>query len=60
MGVIPGFPCAEAARVAEADGAAIGGCAVDGGVVTVRVSHTVFGFAVTATATAGPPPAVSD
>jgi secretion/DNA translocation related TadE-like protein len=60
VGIIPGFPCAEASRVAQADGATIGACAVDGPVVTVRASRTVFGFPVTAAATAGPPPAVSN
>jgi secretion/DNA translocation related TadE-like protein len=60
VGIIPGFPCAEAARVARADGATIGACVVDGAVVTVRTTSTVFGRAVTASATAGPPPAASN
>ncbi len=60
IGIIPGFPCTVAARVAEADAVAIRGCQVDGEVVTVRVQREVFGFAVTVTATAGPPPTVAN
>lgn len=55
VGIIPGFPCQEAGRVAESNGASLGGCEVDGEVVTVRADRTVFGLRVTGTATAGPP-----
>ena len=56
VGLAPGVPCEVAARVAAANGASVVACAVDGLVVTVRVGRSAVGVAVTATATAGPPP----
>jgi secretion/DNA translocation related TadE-like protein len=56
VGILPGLPCEAAAEVARANGAALGGCAADGLIVTVTVSRTLLGIPVTATATAGPPP----
>jgi len=55
VGILPGYPCEAAARVSRANGAVLGACEVDGYVVTVQLNVTVFGFAVKATATAGPP-----
>ena len=54
-GLVSGYPCATAALVAAANGAAVASCAVDGLVVTVSASRDILGLAVTATATAGPP-----
>ncbi|WP_240792292.1 MULTISPECIES: Rv3654c family TadE-like protein [unclassified Salinibacterium] len=55
VGIVPGAPCANAARTAEANGASLTGCRVDGLVVTVAVSRASGPFAATAMATAGPP-----
>lgn len=52
----PGSPCAVAATVASANGAAVSGCSVDGVIVTVRVQISRGITPVTASATAGPPP----
>lgn len=54
-GAVAGLACDNAAIVARANGAEVERCATDGLVATVRVSASVLGFAVTATATAGPP-----
>ncbi len=54
-GRAPGDPCQMAAVIAEANGASVAGCRVDGLVVTVLVERSVLGFAMTAAATAGPP-----
>lgn len=54
IGILPGEPCAVAAVVAQANGAALTGCAVDGLVVTVAVGGAVAGFPVQGSATAGP------
>jgi secretion/DNA translocation related TadE-like protein len=54
-GLVSGFPCARAARVAAANRASLASCAVDGLIVTVVVSRSILGITVTATATAGPP-----
>jgi secretion/DNA translocation related TadE-like protein len=59
-GVIPGVPCAEAERVAEANHASLAACDLDGAVVTVAAKAGVLGFAVVTTATAGPPGSGSD
>ena len=59
VGIVPGEPCAVAASVAEANGATLAGCVVDGLVVTVAVRGTVAGFAVGVSATAGPPDAAA-
>ena len=55
IGILPGIPCESAAAVAEANGATLGMCAVDGAVVTVSVEIAVLGFGVSGRATAGPP-----
>jgi secretion/DNA translocation related TadE-like protein len=55
MGVVSGDPCARAAEVAAANDAELTACEVDGYVVTVAVSRRFGGFAVGASATAGPP-----
>lgn len=54
-GILPGVPCVIAASVANANGAVLDECRVDGVIVTVRVSAAVLAFSVTAIATAGPP-----
>lgn len=54
-GILPGVPCIIAASVADANGAVLDECRVEGVIVTVRVSAAVLAFSVTATATAGPP-----
>ncbi len=54
VGILPGIPCTEAGRVAAANGASLGACEADGLVVTVEARGSVLGFAVIATATAGP------
>lgn len=53
-GLAPGHPCEVAALVAAANGASVGGCEVDGLVVTVTVRRTVLGLRLSERATAGP------
>lgn len=48
-------PCALAAKVAEAAGATLTGCAVDGFVATVHVKAAYAGLAAVSRARAGPP-----
>ena len=55
-GAMAGFPCEAAATVARANGARLDACELDGLVATVRVSASVLGLPVRASATAGPPP----
>jgi secretion/DNA translocation related TadE-like protein len=55
LGIHPGVPCAEAARVVAAHDATLATCEVEGVVVTVSVSARVAGVFVTAQARAGPP-----
>lgn len=55
LGIHPGIPCAVAAEVVAANGAALVGCELAGVVATVTVSGAVIGVVVTATARAGPP-----
>ena len=54
-GLLPGYPCESAGRVAAANGFSLDGCSLDGLVATVRVSAQVLGVAVGAAASAGPP-----
>ena len=54
VGIVPGEPCVVAASVASANGAELGACEFDGLVVTVTAHTRVAGFAVEASATAGP------
>lgn len=55
-GRVPGDPCAAAAGLARANGAELAGCVVDGATVTVETRRWAGPIALTATATAGPPP----
>ncbi|MGV8877010.1 MAG: Rv3654c family TadE-like protein [Rhodoglobus sp.] len=59
-GLIAGFPCENAARLAVANDAHIEECTVDGRIVTVTASRRILGILVTTTATAGPPPNGAD
>ena len=59
-GAIAGTPCSKAAEVARANGAELDACVLDGLVATVRVGGSAAGIHLTATATAGPPPAGND
>ena len=59
-GLVPGYPCEIAARVASANGASLAGCALDGLVVTVTVGRPLLGFAVAESATAGPAGSIAD
>ncbi|MCU1481101.1 MAG: hypothetical protein JWQ19_1887 [Subtercola sp.] len=54
-GAIAGYPCEQAARAAELDGATLDSCRADGEVVSVIVSRAVLGMQVTGRARAGPP-----
>ncbi|MEP6479959.1 MAG: Rv3654c family TadE-like protein [Rhodoglobus sp.] len=54
-GLLPGYACESAGRVAVANGFSLDGCSVDGLVATVRVSTQVLGVGVSAAASAGPP-----
>jgi secretion/DNA translocation related TadE-like protein len=58
-GIAPGSPCAVAGAVAVANRASLVACSVDGLVVTVRTKHDYLGLSLSATATAGPPGAVT-
>ena len=55
VGILPGIPCAAAAKVATVNGASLTDCQLDGVIVTVRVQLHVFGFGVESASTAGPP-----
>ncbi len=54
MGAVPGEPCANALRLAEAGGAELVACRIDGAVATVLVAREVLGGSARAAATAGP------
>jgi secretion/DNA translocation related TadE-like protein len=56
-GAVPGVPCARAAEVAEAGGARLADCILEGLIATVTVEAEVFAWTSGATARAGPPPA---
>jgi secretion/DNA translocation related TadE-like protein len=58
VGLHPGSPCPVASTVAEANGAALSRCLVEGSTVTVRTVSVVLGLPVSAQATAGQPAAV--
>jgi hypothetical protein len=58
VGIVPGVPCELAASVAGANDTRLDACELEGVIVTVRVSASVLGFTVPATATAGPPGAL--
>lgn len=55
-GLVPGYPCANAAETARLNGAELGECTVDGLLVRVTASRGVLGVVVTVAARAGPPP----
>jgi secretion/DNA translocation related TadE-like protein len=59
-GLIAGYPCDNAARLATANDAKIKDCTVDGRIVTVTASRRILGILVTTSATAGPPPSGAD
>jgi secretion/DNA translocation related TadE-like protein len=59
-GIAPGIPCGEAGSVVAANGDYLGGCSVDGQVVSVTAWSTFLGMRLTASATAGPPGAVTN
>ena len=50
-----GSPCAEAQRIAEANGAHLESCSLDGPVVSVTASTGYLGFRARVDARAGPP-----
>ncbi|GAB2519107.1 Rv3654c family TadE-like protein [Paramicrobacterium agarici] len=54
-GLVAGVPCEAARRAADLNGAALDDCSVEGLVALVRVSTTVLGLPVAASARAGPP-----
>jgi secretion/DNA translocation related TadE-like protein len=54
VGIVAGFPCEIAAKVAIANRVRLASCSLDGLDATVRVTRLVLGFAVEARATAGP------
>ena len=53
-GAVPGHPCEVAVLVAEANGASVRSCEVDGLVATVTTGRTILGLDVSERATAGP------
>ncbi|WP_243073985.1 Rv3654c family TadE-like protein [Microbacterium sp. SS28] len=55
-GASRGVPCERAADVAQAGGASLAACDVDGLVATVTVSATFGALTASASARAGPPP----
>jgi secretion/DNA translocation related TadE-like protein len=55
-GVVGGFPCDVAEKVATANGAELEKCELDGYIATVEVRRELLGFDLRSTATAGPPP----
>ncbi|QYH37031.1 hypothetical protein FFT87_14445 [Salinibacterium sp. M195] len=59
-GLIAGYPCDNAERLAVANDAHIEECTVDGRIVTVTASRRILGILVTTSATAGPPPTRAD
>jgi helicase/secretion neighborhood TadE-like protein len=54
-GAIAGFPCEAADAVARLNGAVLGGCELDGAVVTVSAGARYLGFDIVVFARAGPP-----
>ncbi|MBH0131001.1 Rv3654c family TadE-like protein [Salinibacterium sp. NK8237] len=59
-GLIAGYPCDNATRLASANDSLIEDCVVDGRIVTVTASRRILGILVTTSATAGPPPTRAD
>ncbi len=55
VGIVAGYPCETARRVAAANGASLEECELDGLVATVSASRSILGIPVVSYATAGPP-----
>ncbi|MBP1241234.1 secretion/DNA translocation related TadE-like protein [Frigoribacterium sp. PvP120] len=55
-GLVAGSPCDRAGALATANGVVLSSCRVDELIVTVRVTTSLAGVVVGASATAGPPP----
>jgi secretion/DNA translocation related TadE-like protein len=55
-GLVPGFPCSNAAEAARLNGAVLGECAVDGLEVRVTATRQVLGVLVSVRSRAGPSP----
>ncbi|MFT4211677.1 MAG: helicase [Microbacterium sp.] len=55
-GAVPGYPCERAGELAEAAGARLADCVLDGLIVTITVRADVLGLPAVATARAGPAP----
>lgn len=55
-GLVPGYPCANAAEAARLNGAALGACMVNGLEVTVTATRKVLGVVLSVAARAGPGP----
>jgi secretion/DNA translocation related TadE-like protein len=56
-GLVPGYPCANAAEAARLNGAVLGDCAVHGLEARVTAMRHVLGVVVSVAARAGPPSA---
>jgi secretion/DNA translocation related TadE-like protein len=61
-GLVPGYPCETAERVAAANGASLVECTIDGPVATVTVARGIPGapFRLQESATAGPAGSTAD
>jgi secretion/DNA translocation related TadE-like protein len=59
-GAVPGYPCSEGARLAEANDARLESCDLEGLVVTVTTAVPYLGWSAQARARAGPPGSNSD
>jgi secretion/DNA translocation related TadE-like protein len=55
VGIVAGFPCEVARKIAVANGVQLASCTLDGLNATVSVTRQVAGLDVEAIATAGPP-----
>ncbi len=55
-GAVAGVPCVRAGDLAAASGVTLTACELDGLIATVTVAGQFAGFALTASARAGPPP----
>ncbi|MET4640164.1 secretion/DNA translocation related TadE-like protein [Mycetocola sp. 2940] len=56
-GLVPGYPCANAAEAARLNGAVLGECTVSGLEVRVTATRQVLGVVVSVASRAGPAPA---
>jgi len=55
-GAVPGIPCVRAAELAEAGGAVLRDCILEGAIATVTVETWMLQWRITAASRAGPPP----